>query len=764
MKKYKRSFFPFIGLMLMMVLSPFAQKPTDTNLFGHVILKSTGEHLPYINISLKGTAIGTATDASGHYFLKNLPVGTFTVVASGMGYTSEEKVVSLEAGKSLELDFILLEDAIQLSNVVVSANRSEGNRKEAAVVVNVISPKTFESTNSVCVAQGLNFQPGLRVETNCQNCGYQQVRINGLDGPYSQILIDSRPIFSSLAGVYGLEQIPASMVERIEVMRGGGSALFGSNAIAGTVNIITREPDVNAVTLSNTTNAIGGEALDVNHSFNASVVSDNNKAGILFFGSTRNRGVWDANGDGFSEVTSIRSKNLGFRSYYRTTNYSKLTLEYHHLSEFRRGGSQVDRQPHEADIAEQVEHLIHTGGIRWDLFDKDNRFKVSMFSSAQAIDRNSYYGAQQDLNAYGYTTDLSWLTGGQLVYSFSKLLWMPADLTLGAEYNLNNLEDQIPGYFRHIQQEVRIASVYAQNEWKNAQWSILTGLRMDKHNLLNNPVFSPRVNIRYSPVESLSFRASLSTGFRAPQAFDEDLHINIAGGEAMLIVIDPNLQEERSLSYSASVDMNRQWGSVQMNFLAEAFYTELNQVFVLEEIGYNADGIINFLRRNGSGAVVQGLNLEGILVPHTDFSFQFGLTLQQSLYREPERWSEQVEPQKEMFRTPNQYAYFTSNWKFLKASELSFSGTYTGSMYVKHYAGNIPEDRVVETPSFVDVTIKYAHDFKINGEIRGQWNAGVQNILNSYQKDFDTGPTRDSGYIYGPALPRTFFVGFKIEL
>ena len=102
--------------------------------------------------------------------------------------------------------------------------------------------KLFESTHATCLAQGLSFQPGVRVEDNCQNCGFTQVRINGLDGHYSQILMDSRPIFSALTGMYGLEQIPANMIERVEVVRRGGSALFGASAIGGTINIITKEP------------------------------------------------------------------------------------------------------------------------------------------------------------------------------------------------------------------------------------------------------------------------------------------------------------------------------------------------------------------------------------------------------------------------------------------------------------------------------------------------------------------------------------------
>ena len=220
----------------------FELKDTDANVIGHVTDKDTKEHLSYVTILVKGTTIGTTTDDTGHYFLKNLPEGTFTLEVRSVGYRTETRTVNLVKGKTLELNFEIEEDRVALDGVVVSANRNETTRRMAPTLVNVLPMKNFENTNSTCLAQGLNFQPGVRVENNCQNCGYQQVRINGLDGPYTQILIDSRPIFSALAGVYGLEQIPANMIDRVEVMRGGGSALFGSSAIAGTINIITKEP------------------------------------------------------------------------------------------------------------------------------------------------------------------------------------------------------------------------------------------------------------------------------------------------------------------------------------------------------------------------------------------------------------------------------------------------------------------------------------------------------------------------------------------
>ena len=291
------------------------EKTTDANISGHTIDKLTNEHIGFITIIIKGTTIGTATDATGHFFLKNLPVGDYSIVASAVGYKTIEQKIKLIKGKTLEINFEMVEDAIMLDNVVVSANRNETKRREASNIVNVLTGKLFENTNSVCLAQGLNFQPGLRVENNCQNCGFQQMRINGLEGPYSQILIDSRPIFSALAGVYGLEQIPVNMIDRVEVVRGGGSALFGSNAIAGTINIITKEPLNNSLSISNMTMLIGGAKTDINTSVNAALVSDDYTSGVNIYGSTRQREAWDANGDGFSEIGLINSRNVGFRSY-----------------------------------------------------------------------------------------------------------------------------------------------------------------------------------------------------------------------------------------------------------------------------------------------------------------------------------------------------------------------------------------------------------------------------------------------------------------
>ena len=741
-----------------------ALNPSDANIVGHILDQKTGEHLPFINIYLKGTTIGTMTDATGHYYLKNLPEGEFTLVMKALGYKTIERQVKLKRGKTLEINFEATEDAVSLDGVVVSANRNETTRRMAPSLVNVLDSKTFETAHATSLADGLNFQPGVRVENNCQNCGFQQVRINGLEGPYTQILVDSRPIFSALTGVYGLEQIPANMIERVEVMRGGGSALFGSSATAGTINIITKAPERNSAQLAHSLTMVGGSRPDNNTTFNASLVTDNQKAGVYLFGQGRHRAAYDDDGDGYTELGKLEAKTLGFRSYLKTSNYAKLTFEYHNISEFRRGGNLLDLPPHETDITEQTDHQINGGGLKFDLFSKNEHHRLSVYTSAQHTKRQSYYGAGHDPNAYGSTTDMTFVGGTQYNYESDRCLFMPATFTGGMEYSYDDLQDRMLGYNRTISQTVHIGSLFAQNEWKNHYWSLLIGGRLDKHNLMDHVIFSPRANLRYNPTDDVNLRLSYSSGFRAPQAFDEDLHVTAVGGDVALIQLSPSLKEEKSQSLSASADLYHRFGAVQANFLIEGFYTDLRDVFLLEEIGRDEAGNLLLERRNGKGARVMGINLEG-KVAYAWWQLQAGATLQRSRYKEPEAWSDNPNmiPQKKMFRSPDCYGYFTATLTPWNRFTAALTGTYTGSMLVQHFAGYVPEDREETTPRFFDMQIKLAYDIPLMQAFTLQINGGVTNLFNAYQSDFDKGADRDAGYIYGPNTPRSYFVGCKIS-
>ncbi len=737
---------------------------SDANIYGHIINASNNEHLPYASIAVKGTTIGCSSDATGHYYLKNLPVGHHTIVVTLLGFETIEQPIEAVAGKNIEMNFTLEEQAMSLDEVVVSATRNETNRRRTATVVNVASQKLFESTASSNLSESMNFQSGLRVENNCGNCGTMQLRINGLEGHYSQILLDSRPIFSSLAAVYGLDQLPVAMIERVEVVRGGGSALFGSNAIGGVVNIITRDPLRNSLTLANTTHILSGGTTDINTALNGSFVSDDNKVGVYLFAQVKGRDAYDRNGDGFSDIPSLNSETAGFRAYYKTSAYTRITAEYHHTHEFRRGGDNLSEAPHMAMICEQLDHKIDGGGLRFDYFSPDSRHRMSVYTSAQGIDRSSYFGTDMNPEAYGATKDLTVVAGAQYTYGFDRLWFMPADLTVGAEYNYNTLDDSYHATQRRLEQKTSTAGFFFQNEWHSEKVNILIGGRLDKHNMVRKPIFSPRVNLRYSPIEDIGLRISYASGYRAPQAYNEDLHIDALNHSVSIIRLADDLRPEYSHSVSASADIYHSFGRLQTNLLVEGFYTMLDDVFTLEKVGTDADGNTIKERRNADGATVAGITAEVKLGIKGIFEIQAGYTFQRSRYTSPERWSDDVEPQRRMFRSPDHYGYLTSSFELARRLSASLFCTYTGPMLVQHNAGILDVDTQTTTPSFWDCGIKAAYVVPLSHVIDLEINAGVKNIFDSYQKDLDFGASKDSAYIYGPSMPRTFFVGLKLTL
>ena len=740
------------------------EKKSDAHIAGHVLDAQTQEHLSFVNVQVEGTALGCLTDESGHFYLKNLPEGELTIVFSMMGYETEKRTVSLRRDTLIEMNVAIAETSFMIDNVVVTANKYETKQREVATIVNVISPLIIQSTTSNTMADVLNFQTGLRVEETCSNCGVPQIRINGLEGQYTQILMDSRPIFSSLASVYGLEQLPAGMVDRIEVIRGGGSALFGANAIAGVVNIITKEPTRNFFNVSNTSAFTQQGTYDINTNLNASVVSENQKAGIYVFGVQRNRQQYDRDKDGYSDIPTLNSTTVGLRSFFKTSDYSKITAEYHHTTEFRRGGYGIDSlQPHESPLTEQLRHNIDAATMKWDMYTADSKHFVSAYTSFQHIGRDSYFGTNYNPDAYGKSTDIVSVTGAQYRFSYPCGL-MNADLSAGVEYSYNQLRDQILGYDRNTLQRVHLGGGYVQNEWKNKQWSILVGGRLEQHSLLEKPIFSPRANVRYTPIDPIILRVSYASGYRAPQIYEEDLHVGAVGGEVSLISLDENLRPEYSHSVSGSIDMYQRFGKWDLNLTLEGFFTQLNDVFTLVENGHDALGNLLLTRTNASGARVAGLNVEAKVGYGHLLTFQAGYTYNHSRYIQPEQWSPTIAPQRRMFRTPDHYGYFLLNIEPVKHFHILTNGKVTGNMLVQHFAGYIPEDKEVTTPVFFEWDVKLCYDIPIYKHYTLEINAGVKNLLDHFQQDLDKGMDRDAGYIYGPATPRTFFAGVNLKI
>ena len=794
----KKIFFLFFCFLSTIQLSAETPVPTDANIFGHVI-NSDNEHIPYINISIKNTTVGTVTDATGHYSFKNLKEGTYTLVVSGVGYKSEEKTVTVIKNKTQEVNFSIKEDVLNLNEVVVTSNRSSQSRTEAPVIVSTISTKQLETTQSNVLGEGLNYCTGLRFENDCQNCGFSQIRMNGMEGPYSQILINSRPIFSGLAGVYGLELIPSNMIEKLEIVRGGGSALYGSNAIAGTVNLILKDPKSNSFEAGYNVSLIGtgvsgsnGPVADHNINFNTSLVNDDHTAGIAIYGNSRTRKMFDANGDDYSEIAPMKNTVIGTRLFYRPAYKSKLSVDFFNIREERNGGDKQDYPLHERDIAEAVKHDMKNLALNFDQYFRKSDL-LSIYASGQYLVRDSYYGANQSLNDYGNTKDKTYALGAQY-----KLDLTSSSLMVGIENRGDYLIDKKLGYptytivdnpkaeqkgeedkiieVGHVNnriitdQSLQTIGGFAQYEIKFGKLKVLAGARLERYSISDaqdskldksGNVFIPRANLMYDITPYLQVRGGYSRGYRAPQVFDEDLHVNTSGAIQVIHKNDPDLKQENSNSMTLSLDFNKNIGGVYTSLLVEAFYTKLENPFQNIVGDMDDNGVVTYTRTNAKkGAKVTGVNIEFKLFPTKKLSFNSGFTIQSSKYDEIQADNFN---KKYFYRTPDSYGFFTVDWKILPCIGMSATGNYTGKMYIPYHQGYDDNTEALHrSNAFFDAGLKFYYDMKLCAGVNMQWFAGMKNLFNSFQDDFDKGIGRDPAYVYGPTMPRTFYVGFKI--
>jgi len=762
-----------ITLLLLYVYSLNAQH-SDANIFGDV--QCQGEHIPFATIHIEGTTIGTATDVTGHYMLIDLEPGTHVLVASSMGYTTVKKEITIHEDEVLEVNFELLEETMSLNEVVVTGTKTFKRQTDAAVIVNVIDSKLLAQTQSCNISEGLKFQPGLRVETDCQTCNYTQLRMNGLGGGYSQILINGRPVFSPLTGLYGMEQIPANMVERIEVVRGGGSALYGSSAIGGTVNVITRIPKESSYDVSYTSSLINGEAWDNVFSGNINMLTHKHNAGAAVYVNRRMRQTYDHNGDNFSELPELTNNSFGANLFFKPRYNQKLELSFSSLSEYRYGGEMVNEPPHMARQSEERMHNVLMGGLDYQINFNEENSSFILYMAGQKTDRDHYTGIfpydsveiREHLldPPYGYTSNNTLQAGTQVNHRVQEFLGGVNVFTAGVEYVHDNVNDTIRAYEYSLDQTTGIFGMFLQSDWEIKKGlTLLAGLRADKHNLVDRVIFSPRVSVLYKLKTFTQFRLTWGTGFRAPQAFDADMHIAFAGGGVSRIVLSPDLVEERSHSLSGSVNYDKATENFIAGFTLEGFYTKLDDAFFLQPIGQDEYGDL-FEKQNGSGASVQGATLELRGNLNKKMQVEAGFTLQTSLYDDAVEHIEGEDPRREFLRTPNQYGYVTYSLTPGTRFNASLSGVYTGPMELVHYAG-APEqsvDEYVTAASFFELGIKMGYTFRFEVVDSGlEIFAGVKNLTNTYQDDFDSGRNRDSGYIYGPGAPQTFYLGLRLH-
>ncbi|MEL6822514.1 MAG: TonB-dependent receptor, partial [Calditrichota bacterium] len=493
----------------------------------------------------------------------------------------------------------------------------------------------------------------------------------------------------------------------------------------------------------------------------------------------------------FTELVELENTVLGARAFFKPTDRSKISVDFSALEEYRRGGDRLNLAPHFTDITEELDHNTFFGGVSYEQWSKDNRNKFSIYASIQNTDRGSYYGGLGGgrtaadsllaISAYGLTEDLSLVGGAQFNHYFKN----DDVITIGIENQNYDTRDEIQGYNRLVDQQVNTTGFFSQYEWKpTTKFTALLGARYDISNVngdyqigsinntadINVGVLSPRLTLLYKINDVLRFRGGYARGFRAPQAFNEDLHISSVGGEPLFVILSEDLEKETSNSFTGSLNYTNSFGLAQVNLLVEGFYTRLQNPFTQVSTGSTLpNGSIIEEVRNGEGATVSGLNFEAGYSPSGKFAFQFGGTAQQTSYEETQLLfeaedggSEESVAVDEFVRTPNLYGYFTSFYNFSKAFKVDLTGTYTGSMIVPRVVSESGFLDLIDSDSFFDVNVKASYHLDVSEDFHLEFSTGLRNIFNSYQTEFDTGPGRDSDFIYGPMAPRSVFFSINI--
>lgn len=743
----------------------------DTKSFrisGKIVEHKSGIPLYGANVVVTGTMQGCATGMDGDFKIEGIRKAEVTLTISMIGYKSENITINL-LEKESGYEFTLLPSLLEMGTVVITGTNSRQLYEDASVKTEIVTKKLIQQQGACNLAQSLGLQTGVMVENDCNNCNFTQVRILGFDGKYSQILIDGDPVVSSLGGVYGLEHYPQEMIEQIEIVKGGGSALYGAGAVAGTINMITKRPAFNRSRIGFTGNSADG-AYDQQVGAVAELVSESGNSGLFIFGSTRSRAPYDRNKDGFTDLGKLDNETIGVNSFFRLFDGSELDISFHRIFEDRRGGSDMEKPVHEARVAEWTKHYKWGGKIKWNQ-NIGSDFRYSVNYAFSILKRDSYYGGLADdsqearlraLGYYGFSENPLHTGGAQFQF-----LTYGHSFTGGIQYNNDKLLDQsVSSAAYYVDEVFENLGVFIQDEFslgKNNELNLVAGIRFDKHSALENWILSPRISLKYQILESLKFRAGYTSGFKAPQIFDEDLHICGLEGTQRVIRNADGLREERSSTVSAGIEFLDFVMDIPVMLGVTAFHTELLDAYSDELVA--KDGNIEFWKRiNSSGAYVRGLEIDFGVKPVSKLELRAGLTIKENKYNDPTSDFNTTQ----FLRTPDHFGFVRVSWELENGFSFFGSMKYSGSMFVPHeikvdYQAD-PLLELVKSQSFVEFDLSVSKTIEILPKTNTVIIVGVKNLADAFQPDLDYGVSKDPGYIYGPGSPRTYFVNINLNL
>ena len=714
---------------------------------GNVKDANSGEGLAFANVQIANTTSGTTTDERGNFALslKN----TDTLIISSLGYKAH--TITLKEGKAF-YSIALQPTANSLSEVVISGTMQEATRAESPIPVEVYSAKLFRKNPAPNIFEAMNMINGVQPQLNCNVCNTGDIHINGMEGPYTMILIDGMPIVSSLATVYGLMGIPQSMVKRIEVVKGPASTLYGSEAVAGLVNVITNSPENSPrLKIEQTATSAGEFNTDLGVAFKmkrAQTLIGVNYYNFLF--------KWDVNHDNFTDVTLQNRVSVFNKWNFTRTNGRQATLALRYIYENRYGGEMQWTKEYRGSDSIYGESIYTQRVEAIGVYQLPVRESFFIDYSYNFHFQDSYYGTIKYLaKQHVAFAQLRW---NKTINKFSLLAGVPFRFIY---YDDNTPATTADDLIKNKPSYTFLPGIFTQVEWKaHKTTTILGGLRYEYHNA-HGSIFSPRLAFKFLPHKNHTIRLSGGNGFRVVNLFTED-HAALTG--ARQVVITEKLRPEQSWNVNLNYNTAIQHKAGFVGFDVSGFYTYFTNKIVAD---FNTDHKKIIYDNLKGYAVSAGASA------NVDFNFTNGLKI---LIGATYMQVYQVENKMRMpqLHAPNFTTNYTASYTFNK---IGLSIDYTGKITSPMYLPIVPNDfRPEKSPWFCIMNLQFTEKLKKGFEVF----AGAKNLLNFIPKnpilrpndpfnkevnvDNPNGYTFDPSYNYAPIQGIKGYIGLRYTL
>ncbi len=765
---------------------------------GTVKNKSNAEGIPFASVLIEGTNLGVMADSTGRFELKHIPVGKQRLIVSAVGYVTYRHEIDVVDGRTLELSPELERSEIDAGGIVVTGTRTPRYVKESPVFTEVVSKAAIEEKSARNIFEALDGEPGVKVEQQCQGCNFTILRMQGLGADHTQVLLDGQPIYSGLASVYGLQQLSTADVDHIEIVKGAGSALYGSNAVAGAINVVSTVP----MKTEGQVDMEFGEAGTNKYSITAS--SRRDKVGLFLYAQQSEQDELDETGDvnapgGVYEpdgwIDRVRSsvKNLGFNLYRNDLlGADRLILRGRLLAESRIGGWLTDRQ-FENPFAEGTER------INTDRFSGQAEYRIGLANGSEVNASVAYSNHKRDatndtflgdyIEAYGVEPPVHllrpYLAEEKLLVTNLNLVQPLGNrhrLLVGLQYSHNSLEET--GMYLDAETATPYSSLshkkadefgaYLQDEAKlSRKLEVVAGLRFDYHSSedefhgsgdilaqgldpleYDESTVNPRFSVQYSFSDSWKLRGSVGSGFRVPYGFSEDLHL--CSGSPR-VYKGSNLKPEKSISYSMTAEYTARRATVSIN----AYRTELTDAIAFVEADEDVSRMgYDYQWENIDDAYVSGIETNGSVSPSEGLVLSGRLELFKGKYDNPrEDWL--GTPYKEMSRDIPRYPNISGGFKIdytYNGWSLTTDADIKGSMKIDLTEPEDPADiQIYETESYV------LFNARISRTIMNRYKlyAGAKNLGDYTQK---VKHISDAAFMYAPVYGRLLYGGIQITL